>query len=210
MASKNRSKSQTRNRAGGKPASGGRTTARADRPARAQPEPERVPDLDVRAVDRLVVRADKAIPKGRVCSAFSGTTGLSPNAVTVVGALPAVVVVAVSVGTHHPFLMLVAAAVMVATILFLMKFVNSTRVVAELPANLVVLMPRHGELEVRHRVAKQLVVEPYRDRRWLKVNVAGERLWVAKRAYGAVVERLAVTDTDTDADDTDAGVETDD
>jgi hypothetical protein len=207
VASKNRSKNQTRKGSGAKSGSRAGPAGRVTRPDRAQPEPapesEALPDLDVRAVDRLVVRADKAIPKGRVCSAFSGTTGLSPNAVTVVGALPAVVVVAASVGTHQPVLLLVAAGVMVATILFLMKFVNSTRVVAELPANLVVLMPRRGELEVRHRVAKHLVVEPYRDRRWLKVNVAGERLWVAKRAYGAVVERLAEADTGTDVESDD-------
>ena len=47
--------------------------------------------------------------------------------------------------------------------------------------------------------------------------MAGERLWVARRAYGAVVERFALVDADdtddTDADDTadaDARTETDD
>ena len=51
------------------------------------------PDLNVGAVDRLVARVYDALPRGRVRSAFSGTSGLSPNAVTVVGALPGVVVV---------------------------------------------------------------------------------------------------------------------
>ena len=63
---------------------------------------------------------------------------------------------------------------------------------------------------MRHRVAEQLVVLPYRDRRWLRVE-GGRRAAVGGEARVRRDGRaLAVTDTDTDADDTDAGVETDD
>ncbi|HVN50969.1 MAG TPA: hypothetical protein VMT43_06025, partial [Acidimicrobiales bacterium] len=102
MASKSRSKSasnrsfkgrgQPSGRAQPKKASSGRSAS--DRPGRshreAAPGDARTPGLDVKAVDRLVARADDAIPRVRVRSAFSGTTPLSPNMVTVLGSLPGV------------------------------------------------------------------------------------------------------------------------
>ena len=37
-------------------------------------------------------------------------------------------------------------------------------------------------------------IRPYFDSRWLKVQVGGDQLFVSKRAYGAVVRRLAGED----------------
>jgi hypothetical protein len=167
------------------------------------------PDLNVGAVDRLVDRVQGALPRGRVRSAFSGTSGLSPNAVTVVGALPAAVVVAVAVATKRPFLLVVAVAVMAATIVALMKFGNTTRVVAEVSDEMVVFTSRGGKLEPRHRGPLDVEIRPYFDGRWLKVDVASDRLFVSRRAYGAVVRRLAGVDDQLDAEPVD-GDELDD
>ncbi len=154
------------------------------------------PDLNVAAVDRLVARVNEALPRGRVRSAFSGTSGLSPNAVTVVGALPGVVVVAVAVASKRPVLLLVALLVMAAAIVAVMRFGNTTRVVAELPDELVVFTSRRGTLEPYHRGPVAVEIRPYFDSRWLKVVVAGDQLFVSKRAFGAVVRELAGEDAD--------------
>jgi hypothetical protein len=161
---------------------------RATGPAEREAAPQR--DVDVKAVDRLVARADPVV-SGRVRSAFSGTGPLSPNLVTLLGSVPAIVVVAISVSVKTPVLLIVALAVMAASILGLMWGVNTTYVVAELPRELVVLSNHRGRLEPRFRVSDPLVVQPARDRRWVKVEVGGRRLWVSKRAFGGVVEALA-------------------
>jgi hypothetical protein len=202
--SSKRSKSQSRQRGTG----GGRVTPKSSSSSSARrverssgPTDERKAtkagsgtraDLNVKAVDRLVAQATKAIPKAKVRSAFSGTTGLSPNAVTIVGALPALVIVAISTAVHQPALLIVALAVMAASILLLMRVVNATRVVAELPTELVLLSSRRGQLEPMSRGPKQLELLPYRDRRWLKVQVEDQQLWVSRRAYGTIVDSLAV------------------
>ncbi len=152
------------------------------------------PDLNVGAVDRLVERVNEALPRGRVRSAFSGTSGLSPNAVTVVGALPGVAVVAVAVVSKQPLLLVAAVLVMAAAIVAVMRFANNTRVVAELPDELVVFTSSRGALEPYHRGPVALEIRPYFDRRWLKVLVGPDQLFVSKRAYGAVVRRLAGAD----------------
>jgi hypothetical protein len=152
------------------------------------------PDLNVAAVDRLVKRVSEALPRGRVRSAFSGTSGLSPNAVTVVGALPGVVVVGLAVATHRPYLLVVAFALMAGTIVALMRFANSTRVVAELSDEMIVFSSRRGTLEPLHRGPVDLQVLPYFDGRWLKVAAPGGQLFVSRRAYGAVVRRLVGPD----------------
>lgn len=203
-----RSKNQARHRS-----NGGRVTPKSSTSSTASSARRTAPtdtetgskaaapaDLNVRAVDRLVAQATKAMPKAKVRSAFSGTTGLSPNAVTVLGALPAIVIVGISTAAHRPLLLFVALLVMAATILMLMRLVNATRVVAELPSEIVVLSSRRGQLEPLARVPKALAVLPYRDRRWLKVRVADDQLWVSRRAYGAIVTRLTV-DADDDADE---------
>ena len=189
-------------------------STRSGKASKASTRPSE-PDLNVAAVDRLVARVNDALPRGRVRSAFSGTSGLSPNAVTVVGALPGVVVVGVSVATHQPWLLVVAFAVMAATILGCMKFANTTCIVAELPDEMVVFSSSRSLLEPRHRGPLDVVVRPYFDGRWLKVEVPGDTLFVSKRAFGAVVRRLAGTDETLDdpidaevadgSDDGDAG-----
>jgi hypothetical protein len=138
-----------------------------------------------------VKRANEALPKGRARSAFSGTTPMSPNAVTVIGAMPAVLIVGISVAVHSPLLLVGAAATMVLAMLVLMKGVNSTCVVAELPGELVVFTNGRDGLEPRSRGPVEVAIRPYRDRRWLRVEVAGEQLWVSRRAFGVIVERLA-------------------
>jgi hypothetical protein len=200
LASKNRSKG----RSGGRvtPPSGRRasTTSTRDRSKSAAPTKptkstkstrERRADIDVKAVDRLVERANRAIPKGRVRSAFSATGPISPNMVTVLGSVPAVVLVAVSLSLKAPLLLLVALAVMVLSMLGLMRGVNSTVVVAELPDEIVGLTNTRGELVPRFRVPGPLQVSQPFDPRWLKVEVAGDHLWVSKKAFGEVVAALA-------------------
>ncbi len=152
------------------------------------------PDLNVRAVDRLVERVTEALPRGRVRAACSGTSGLSPNAVTVVGAVPAVVVVGVAVASRKPLLFLLAALVMAATIILLMKFGNSTRIVAEVSDELIVFTSRANQLEPHFRGPIAVRILPYFDGRWLKVEVGGQVLFVSKRGYGAVVRRWAGPD----------------
>ncbi len=179
------------------PKSSGSTSARRASSTSAKAAEAKAPrspraDVNVKAVDRLVSQATDAIPKAKVRSAFSGTTGLSPNAVTIAGALPAIVIVAIGTAVHQPALLLVALAVMAASILLLMRVVNQTRVVAELPTELVVLSSRRGQLEPLSRGPKQLELLAYRDRRWLKVQVADDQLWVSRRAYGTIVHRLAI------------------
>jgi hypothetical protein len=141
-----------------------------------------------------VKRANEALPKGRARSAFSGTTPMSPNAVTIFGSMPAVLIVGISVATHSPLLLVGAAATMVLVILVLMRGVNSTCVVAELPGELVVFTNTRDGLELRSRGPAEVVIRPYRDRRWLRVEVDGEQLWVSRRAFGAIVDRLAAAD----------------
>ena len=143
------------------------------------------------AVDRLVTRVNEALPRGRVRSAFSGTAGLSPNAVTVVGALPGVALVALAVASKRPVLLLAALLVMAAAIVGVMRFGNTTRVVAELPDELVVFTSRRGALEPYQRGPVPVEIRPYFDSRWLKVVVGSDQLFVSKRAFGAVVRRLA-------------------
>jgi len=196
LASKNRSKGRSGGRVtppggGRRPSSAATSSRSSSRTARSKPE--RRPDLDVKAVDGLVERANRAIPKGRVRSAFSATGPISPNMVTVLGSIPAVAVVALSLSLKAPLLLLVALAVMALCMLGLMRGVNSTVVVAELPDELVGLTNTRGELVPRFRVPGPLQVSPAFDPRWLKVQVAGDRLWVSKRAFGAVVEALAAT-----------------
>ena len=154
------------------------------------------PDLNVGAVDRLVTRVTEALPRGRVRSAFSGTSGLSPNAVTMVGALPGVAVVALAVASKRPVLLLVALVVMAAAIVGVMRFGNTTRVVAELPDELVVFTSRRGALEPYQRGPVAVEIRPYFDSRWLKVGVGADQLFVSKRAFGAVVRRLAGEEAD--------------
>ena len=205
MSSKSRAKSTSKGSSKGRATSPGRAQPKkagsrrpaADGPTSRSREPAagdaRAPGLDVKAVDRLVARANDAIPKGRVRSAFSGTTPLSPNMVTVLGALPGVVIVGIGVATHQPLLLAVALAAMVVAILVLMRLVNATCVVAETPTELVVLRNRSDGLEPRARGPVELRLLPYRDRRWAHVEVAGERLWVSRRAFGVVLDRLAAS-----------------
>jgi hypothetical protein len=200
-ASKSGSKSRAQSSGRAQPKKGttGRsaTTDRSKAPRVAAGD-ARAPGLDVKAVDRLVARANDAIPRARVRSAFSGTTPLSPNAVTILGALPAVVVVGVGVIVQAPWLLAVALVLMAASILLLMRVVNTTCVVAELPNELVVLANRRDGLEPRSRGPHELTVLPYRDRRWARVQVGGEQLWVSRRAFGTIVDRLADATDDTD------------
>ena len=210
MASKSRSTSSSKSGQKGRGTSGGRaqpkkSAAGSSSSRRAEsvttPKAEsaaRTPGLDVGAVDRLVKRVNEALPKGRARSAFSGTTPMSPNAVTLFGSMPAVLIVGVSVATHSPLLLAGAAATMVLTILVLMRGVNSTCVVAELPGELVVFTNGRDGLELRSRGPVEVSVLPYRDRRWLRVEVAGDQLWVSRRAFGVIVDRLAAAGDESD------------
>ena len=181
---------------------GGRSGAAKERAAK----PERQPDLNPRAVDRLVERVGEALPRGRVRAAFSGTKGMSPNAVTVAGARPGALLVGVAAATRRPWLMVVAVVAMAVVIVVIMRFGNSTRVVGELPDELVVFASRSGRLEPTHRGPIDVQVLPYRDPRWLKVAVGGDVLFVSKRTYGAVVAHLAPTpDEGAEADDVGPG-----
>ena len=177
-------------------ASGG--SAKATGPAKStrseQSSRPAEPDLNVGAVDRLVDRVNDALPRGRVRSAFSGTSGLSPNAVTVVGALPGVAVVAVAVISKRPLLLVAAVLVMAAAIVAVMRFGNTTRVVAELPDELVVFTSQSGHARAVPPGPVAVEIRPYFDSRWLKVAVGGDQLFVSKRAYGAVVRRLSGVD----------------
>jgi hypothetical protein len=201
-SSKNRSKGRS---GGGRvtpPSSGRRSTGGSSRNGAStkggSASRASQPGIDVKAVDRLVARADLVVVGGRVRSAFSGTGPLSPNLATVLGAVPAVAIVAVSVSLKQPILLLVALAVMAAVIVLLMWGVNSTWVVAELPRELVAMTNRRGELEPRFRVPPPVEVQPYLDRRWVKVLVGGQRLWVSRRTYGGVVDVLAGTRDEVD------------
>ena len=156
-----------------------------------------MPDVDINraAVDRLIERASAVLPKARVVSAFSGTRGLAPTMVAVVAAVPATLVVLVSIAVGKPVLLVVAVAVMAATMLVIMTRVNATRVVAELPSELVVLAARRGELSVLGRVDGGLTVEDGGGRAWVRVRVGDELLWVSRPAFGGVVAHLATTET---------------
>ena len=202
MASKSRSKGSSKSGTRGRSASGGRAQPKrgasagagsgaSTSRAAASEAPARTPGLDVKAVDRLVARANDAMPKGRARSAFSGTTPVSPNAVTVIGAVPAVVIVGISVAIHAPVLLLGAAGAMVLVMFVLMRVVNSTCVVAELPDELAVFTNRPDGLELRARGELEVRVLPYRDPRWLHVEVGDDKLWVSRRAFGVVIDRLA-------------------
>ena len=83
-----------------------------------------------------------------------------------------------AVSLKTPVLMVVALAVMAVCILGLMWGVNTTYVVAELPGELVMMANRRGRLELRGPPGRSPSKRP-RDRRWLKVEVAGRRLWVS-------------------------------
>jgi hypothetical protein len=192
----------TRSRAGGASAGDGGGRGRTGGAGSPSDRPVE-PDLNVRAVDRLVDRVTEALPRGRVRAAFSGTSGLSPNAVTVVGALPGVVVVGVAVASHKPLLLVLAFLVMAATIVAVMKFGNSTRIVAEVSDELIVFTSRANQLEPHHRGPIALRIIPYFDGRWLKVEVGGEVLFVSKRAYGAIVRRWAGPDEVAEVDEVD-------
>jgi hypothetical protein len=63
-------------------------------------------------------------------------------------------------------------------------------VVGELPKELVVLRSQQGRLVVQGRVPKELSVQPYWDRRWLRVTVGADKLYVSRRNFGTVVERF--------------------
>jgi hypothetical protein len=114
--------------------------------------------------------------------------------VTLLGTLPAVVVVAISVSVKNPVLLLVALVVMVVSIVALMRFVNSTLVVAELPREVAVFANRRGELEPRARGDLDVHLLRSRDPRWLHVQVGDDRLWVSKRTFGLIVDRMVVVD----------------
>ena len=152
-----------------------------------------MPDTDINpaAVDRLVERASAALPKARVRSAFSGTRGLAPTMVAVVGALPALVVVVISLVLGRPTFLIFAALVMAGTMILIMTVVNSTLVVAELPDELVVFASSRSGLDPLGRLPKSLVVEPGSSRSWLQVHVGDEVLWVSRPAFGGIVERFA-------------------
>lgn len=149
-------------------------------------------DINPAAVDRLVARVSSAAPGAKVRSAFSGTRGLAPTMVAVVGALPAVVVVAVSLALGRPMLLILAALVMAATMVLIMTVVNSTVVVAELPAELALFTASRSALEPLATVPKSLQVAPGGSRSWLQVQIADEVLWVSRPAFGGIVERFAV------------------
>jgi hypothetical protein len=200
-ASKSGSKSRGQGSGRAQPKKG--ATSRSTASGRAQSSrvaagDARAPGNDAKAVGRLVARANEAIPRARVRSAFSGTTPLSPNAVTILGSLPAVVVVGVGVIAHIPWLLAVALGLMALSILVLMRVVNTTCVVAELPNELVVLANRRDGLEPRWRGPQELTVLPYRDRRWARVQVGDDVLWVSRRAFGEIVDRLAANRADAD------------
>jgi len=152
-----------------------------------------VPETDINpaAVDRLVERLSSAAPRAKVRSAFSGTRGLAPTMVAVVGALPAVVVVAISLALGRPMLLIFAALVMAATMVLIMTVVNSTVVVAELPDGLALFVASRSALEPLATVPKSLAIAPGRSRSWLQVHVADQVLWVSRPAFGGIVERFA-------------------
>ena len=147
-------------------------------------------EINREAVDRLIERASEVLPGAAVVSAFSGTRGLAPTMVAVVAAVPATVVVMVSIAVGKPVLLLGALAVMALTMLVIMTRVNATRVVAELPSELVVLAARRGDLSVLRRVADGLAIEPGGGRAWMRVHVGDESLWVSRPAFGGIVDHL--------------------
>ena len=59
---------------------------------------------------------------------------------------------------------------MAAAIVAVMRFGNTTRVVAELPDELVVFTSSRGTLEPYHRGPLAVEIRPYFDSRWLKVR----------------------------------------
>jgi hypothetical protein len=151
-----------------------------------------VPETDVNpaAVDRLVVRASAAMPRAKVRSAFSGTRGLAPTMVAVVGALPALVVVIVSLALGRPTFLIFAALVMAGTMALVMTVVNTTIVVAELPGELAVFAATRRELRPLGMVPKSLAIEPGGSRSWMQVHIADDVLWVSRPAFGGIVERF--------------------
>jgi hypothetical protein len=160
-----------------------------------------VPDSDINpaAVDRLVERVSSTQPRAKVRSAFSGTRGLAPTMVAVVGALPAVVVVVISLALGRPTFLIFAALVMAATMILIMTVVNTTVVVAELPGELALFTASRSALEPLATVPKALEIGPGGSRSWLQVHVADQVLWVSRPAFGGIVERFAV-DPSTPAD----------
>jgi len=153
-----------------------------------------VPETDINpaAVDRLVERVVSSVPRAKVRSAFSGTRGLAPTMVAVVGALPGVVIVAVSLALGRPTLLIFAALAMAGTMVLIMTVVNSTVVVAELPDELALFVASRSALEPLAHVPKALQIAPGGSRSWLQVHVADQVLWVSRPAFGGIVERFAI------------------
>jgi hypothetical protein len=156
-------------------------------------------EINREAVDRLIERASEVLPGATIVSAFSGTRGLAPTMVAVVAAVPATIVVMVSIAVGKPLLLIAAMAVMAATMAIIMTRVNATRVVAELPSELVVLAARHGDLSVLDHVPHGLTIEGGGSRAWLQVRVGDEFLWVSRPAFGGVVAALVAPEPDGDA-----------
>jgi hypothetical protein len=148
-------------------------------------------DINEAAVDRLVARASAVLGKGEVRSAFSGTRGLAPTMVATVAAVPAVIVVIISLVISKPALLLVAIALMALVMVVIMTKVNATRVVVEARNELVVLSSRRGELAEIARLDAPLVIEPGGGAAWLLVRVGDEKLWVSRPAFGGIVNALA-------------------
>ena len=73
-----------------------------------------------------------------------------------------------------------------------MRAVNRLAVVGETASELIVFSARQGELTEIARIPHHLSVEPYWDKPWLKVGSATSTLWVSRRAFGAIVERLVL------------------
>ncbi len=148
-------------------------------------------DINQAAVDRLVERAAAVLGAGQVQSAFSGTRGLAPVAVAGVSAVPATLIVILSLVVAKPVLLVFAVAAMALTMVVIMTRVNATRVVAELRSELVVLAAHRGDLSVVTRFPRPMVVEPGGGNSWLRVRAADELLWVSRPAFGGIVSRLS-------------------
>src|SRR4051794_15259659 len=103
-------------------------------------------DRTLMATAKLIEQVHEDRPDLEVHGGFRASKGLSPTIVVLLAALPAMPIVAVAVVSRRWFLLVVALAVMLLTLLLLFGKVNSVRVVAETSDELVVFGKRNGKL----------------------------------------------------------------
>jgi hypothetical protein len=147
---------------------------------------------DVRevATRNLIEQVHEVRPDLDVRGGFRATKGTSPNLLTLLAAIPMLPIVAVAVVSGQWLLIPAAVAVLFLGIVLLFNKVNSVRVVAETPDELVVFTKRQGKLDEIARLPRTLTREHYWESQWMKVKLGGETLWVSRRPFEPTVDRL--------------------